>query len=287
MFTISFDDGDIDKAVPRANIRSTASSDNAASCAESPDPSPPSALLRTKASPRKARYMNMNTQEDERALSGNNGALHRAVGDEAAQDDMLKSIGGLVVGDLAMIRRSDGRWRYAQAVAVEPDVAVEFIVDSAGTRKKFPPEWYSDIRLLRTSHGPAVHAELPQPSEATLTDQFEGTKTTDRVESHPGQDTDKMCDIDLARSIETGKGDDVLLKAKWGAWECMIRAEALLEKPFLERVHDAVSGRRSASVPSGIKTATIAEKAHHILQPHYYETFMKLFNKVAAETGKT
>lgn len=205
VFTIIFDDGDIDEAVPRANIRSTASSDNAASCAESLDPSPPGALPRTKASPRKAHYMNMNTQKENRALKGNEGALHRAVGDEAAQGDLSNSIGGLNVGDMAMIRRSDGTWRYAKAVAVEPDVAVEFIVDSAGTRKKFPPEWFSDIQLLRTSHGPAVHAELPQFAEATLTDQFEGTKTADRVESHPVQDTDKMPDIDLAKKEKTGK----------------------------------------------------------------------------------
>ena len=74
----------------------------------------------------------------------------RSVGDPATEPAFaaaVQDVAGIQVNEIALVRRSDEKWRYARLVKKNED-GMRFVVDRAGQTKVYSQQWYSEVRRL-------------------------------------------------------------------------------------------------------------------------------------------
>ena len=82
----------------------------------------------------------------------------RSVGKLATEQDLaaaLQEVAGIQVNEIALVQRSDKKWRYARLHKKSED-SMSFVLDSAGQTRKYPQQRYSEVRrITKQIGGPA------------------------------------------------------------------------------------------------------------------------------------
>jgi hypothetical protein len=74
----------------------------------------------------------------------------RSVGKLATEQDLaaaLQEVAGIQVNEIALVQRSDKKWRYARLHKKSED-SMSFVLDSAGQTRKYPQQRYSEVRQI-------------------------------------------------------------------------------------------------------------------------------------------
>jgi hypothetical protein len=132
----------------------------------------------------------------------------RSVGKLATEQDLaaaLQQVAGIQVDEIALVQRSDKKWRYARLHKKSED-SMSFVLDSAGQTRVYYQQWYSEVRRITKQIGGAAQGSTDGSSDGHFTE-FKDKEEVASLKTRVGKGGDEE-EVDVYASDDFEDEDD-------------------------------------------------------------------------------